>query len=653
MKKAISVILTLLLLASSLIPAAAAADTGYSDVSGHWASKEIAEWSQLGVVQGYDDAFRPDAVITRGELAVILDRILQYQYESETSFSDLNQAFYTQAIQEAVYAGVLEGYGDDTVRPNDNVTRQDAMCMLVRAFDIQTDESGTLNAPDASQVSEYARDAVSALVSGGIVHGRGDGRIDPQGELTRAEMIKLLDNLIAGIISTPGTSSVSVNGMMVVNTAGVALTGATIHGDLLLAPGAGNGDITLKNINVTGNLVVLGGGTVTLSGSSRVSGVTYLNKMGAAVTLNVGEKAQISGVVIQKSSADVALSGTFETVTVNAGSVVTLLAGTTVKTLLLNAPAHIEGEGTVTAAVLSQGASGAVFAAMPGSITGPSGVQVQVNGTTYVSDGTSFSETGGTSGGSSGGGSSGGGSSGGGSGETSVKVTGVTLYVNGDTAIAASTAKGGYQFDLTGQSDDTCLSGIQITTNDRSNTVFQVGTYSVATNQRVTVSTLLGMLGISTSKSVTLEKLRDLGDSCSVTGTIGSVTLTLRFALGDAGPYTISTVTKSGATVITAQLDSSFSDILLSEADTVLGVADPVKLLVSSIADTTDSYQLTVTNGALTFKKTYTYSDISALDMDGLLDKISAKGSYETLGDLTGLTITIVYGSNTLTLVFT
>ena len=72
---------------ATLFPVMALAQ--YSDVEGHWGQAVIEKWSQYGIIQGSDGAFRPDAPMTRGEIAVVISKVFQYQTAAENKFSDL------------------------------------------------------------------------------------------------------------------------------------------------------------------------------------------------------------------------------------------------------------------------------------------------------------------------------------------------------------------------------------------------------------------------------------------------------------------------------------------------------------------------------------------------------------------------------------
>ena len=83
----------------TMLPAAGAASFG--DTRGHWAARVIGEWSDYGVIQVHNGNFNPDNPITSGDMAVVIDKLLDYQTEAENTFTDLGQAYYTGAQRGA------------------------------------------------------------------------------------------------------------------------------------------------------------------------------------------------------------------------------------------------------------------------------------------------------------------------------------------------------------------------------------------------------------------------------------------------------------------------------------------------------------------------------------------------------------------------
>jgi hypothetical protein len=116
------------------------AASSYADVpSTHWAVKEIEYVKQSGLMVGDGNgSFRPDALITRGEMAAIAARYKQLDTSgfTESSFSDVDAAYWGAAyIEAAKAAGILDGYGDGTYRPNGQLTRAEAVKIINRMFD--------------------------------------------------------------------------------------------------------------------------------------------------------------------------------------------------------------------------------------------------------------------------------------------------------------------------------------------------------------------------------------------------------------------------------------------------------------------------------------------------------------------------------------
>ena len=240
------------LLAGALLltPAMAFTDTG-----GHWAESAVNKWSQeYGVLQGYDDgSFRPDASITRGAFAGILDRFLQFQAAAPAgTFSDTKGSRWEDSILKLNAAGVYLG-SEGKALPGDSITRQQAMTMVARAFQLGG-SSDALAYHDEAQVANYARPYIAELTARGWITDALEGSFRPTESLTRAELVNLLNNMIQVLIQTSGDYSSNVEGSLLINAAGgAALSNMTVSGDLLIAPGV-TGAVTLDNVTIAGEL---------------------------------------------------------------------------------------------------------------------------------------------------------------------------------------------------------------------------------------------------------------------------------------------------------------------------------------------------------------------------------------------------------------
>ena len=236
--------------ALAVVPAMA-----FTDTEGHWAEESIQKWSEeYRIIQGYEDGtFRPDASITRGAFAGIMDRFLQFQAISEPeTFSDTAGNYWESAILKLHAAGVYLGTDGKALAGN-TITRQQAVAMIARAFHIEA-EAISLPYGDEAQIAEYARPAVAEMTARGYLNDARDGNFRPTDPITRAEIINILSNMIDTLIQTADPVTGDVAGTLMVNSAdGATLTDMTIHGDLIVAPGV-TGDIGISNVAVQGHI---------------------------------------------------------------------------------------------------------------------------------------------------------------------------------------------------------------------------------------------------------------------------------------------------------------------------------------------------------------------------------------------------------------
>lgn len=271
MKKTKSIFALLLIVTLLLGVSVAAYATVFSDTANHWAKDPVDRWSGYGVIQGYENLFRPNDSITRGEVAVILDRVMAYWEKAENTFSDLDTNFYTDAILRANAAGVMQGDGDN-IYPKDPISREEAAVMIGRALGVK--ESTTASTfSDNSAVSSWAAGFISAMQQKGYIQGDGENtQFRPKDNITRAELVKMLDNIVKGFYYEAGTYTGDVAGTVVVNCGDVTLEDMVIEGDLILAEGVNKGKITLDNVTVKGEIINRGEAEIIEVESSGSSG---------------------------------------------------------------------------------------------------------------------------------------------------------------------------------------------------------------------------------------------------------------------------------------------------------------------------------------------------------------------------------------------
>lgn len=255
----------LFLLTLGLVSATVSAN----DYSQHWAKTAITKWQDYGIVKGYEDqSFRPNNNITRAEFAAIISRVFDLaETRGADTYLDLvleGNKWYAAPIQKVSSAGLMHIEGD-YFNPNQLMTREEAAYSIARAYEMTAEGTPNLVFTDSSQISDWARDAVSTLTKVKYINGNPDGSFRPQGTLTRAELVTMLENITQQLIMKPGTYSQSVSGNVIVSSGGVTLKDMTIEGNLYLTQGIGEGQVSLENVTVKGK-VFINGGTVNMSG---------------------------------------------------------------------------------------------------------------------------------------------------------------------------------------------------------------------------------------------------------------------------------------------------------------------------------------------------------------------------------------------------
>lgn len=169
----------------------------FSDLSGaQWAKEAVEFLYKEGIVQGRSETeFAPNGELTRAELVKLVCEALNVaDTNEEVVFGDVNSGdwFYTY-VKKAAAAGIVLGNGE-SFNPYGKVTREDAALILFRALGIEKGEEISFN--DKGEISEYAKEAVAAMVKGGYVSGMGDGTFKPKSTLTRAQAAQLIYNIL-------------------------------------------------------------------------------------------------------------------------------------------------------------------------------------------------------------------------------------------------------------------------------------------------------------------------------------------------------------------------------------------------------------------------------------------------------------------------
>ena len=178
--------------------------SSFTDMGGTaWASPSVEFLRQYGIVAGYaDQSYGPGQNIRRGDFVLMLCRAFDLSTASAPRYPDVPEdSYYAGAIAAATELGIVSGYRNGRFGPNDPLTRQDAMVMIVRTMQavgrsLPAASASALSVfSDSGQVSDYAIPAAAALVQAGAVNGSG-GRLNPRAAISRAEMAVILHRVL-------------------------------------------------------------------------------------------------------------------------------------------------------------------------------------------------------------------------------------------------------------------------------------------------------------------------------------------------------------------------------------------------------------------------------------------------------------------------
>ena len=157
-----------------------------------------------GLMQGVSTAkFLPDGSTTRAQLVTILWRLEGSPEPADTvSFGDIaDGAWYAKAVRWAAGSGVVKGYDNGNIGPDDAVTREQMVTILYRfaqhkGYDVSAvEDTNTLSFNDTLTVSEYAIPAMQWACGSGMVNGiaqEGEMFLAPKDTTTRAQIATLM-----------------------------------------------------------------------------------------------------------------------------------------------------------------------------------------------------------------------------------------------------------------------------------------------------------------------------------------------------------------------------------------------------------------------------------------------------------------------------
>ncbi|WP_215506673.1 S-layer homology domain-containing protein [Peptoniphilus sp. EMRHCC_23] len=155
---------------------------------------------------GYEDStFRPEGNMTRAEAAAMLARLqgLDTSNDARPDFVDVRSGWYNAVINAVVNAGYMKGYPDGTFRPDGKITRAE-FAQMIKSID----KANTADMPFADAKGHWAEPAIAQAYANGRITGYPDGTFRPDNQITRAEAVTVFNKLYDRSVDAAGLANV-------------------------------------------------------------------------------------------------------------------------------------------------------------------------------------------------------------------------------------------------------------------------------------------------------------------------------------------------------------------------------------------------------------------------------------------------------------
>ncbi|WP_027400553.1 S-layer homology domain-containing protein [Anaerovorax odorimutans] len=369
-----------------------------ADIESHWGNKVITKWLSNNLILGYPDGtFKPNGKITKAEFITLINRVYGFYETTKDNYGDVkSKNWYYNAAGIAKANSYMDWYDKDALSPNSYITRQEVCAIISSIYylDLSKTSIDENTYKDAKDIPQWSKAYVGAAMEKGYLKGYGDKTIKPQGEITRAEALTILDRAVGNLINNEGTygskeNNQEIEGNLTINSKNVVLRNTVIKGDLILAAGIKEGDVDLEKITVEGKVVVNGGGenSIVFNNSemdeiiiSKVNGkirvVSKNSEIGKAILKSEGKlegSFKNSNVKILSRGEKVELEGDFSEVDVASKVKINITEDTVidvlklnekntqvdigkqakVKEIIFNQPTKVTGQGTIIKAVIN------------------------------------------------------------------------------------------------------------------------------------------------------------------------------------------------------------------------------------------------------------------------------------------------------------
>ena len=176
----------------------------FKDTAGHWAQADIEELFGRGIVAGVTaDTFEPERQITRAEFATLVVKALGLSDSTSAGFADVAEGtWYFDSVNTAANAGLIVG-SDGYFRPDDVITREEMAVIVAKAYALcggETGESGAIDRfSDKDQIASWAQASVDIVTGAGLISGMTPSTFSGQNFTTRAQAAAVIRRMLRAV----------------------------------------------------------------------------------------------------------------------------------------------------------------------------------------------------------------------------------------------------------------------------------------------------------------------------------------------------------------------------------------------------------------------------------------------------------------------
>jgi len=183
--------------------------TVFSDMKNvEWAIESVEALYKKGIVKGKSDiTFAPNDPVTREEFVKMLVMSLNiFDKDAKTQFNDVSSSeWYAPYIASAVNTGIINGKANGNFGVGEQITREDMAAVVYRALLYKNSglaaDNAELSFTDSADIADYAVSGVAFMQEKQLIRGNGDGRFSPKENSTRAQAAVIINRLLEFLVN--------------------------------------------------------------------------------------------------------------------------------------------------------------------------------------------------------------------------------------------------------------------------------------------------------------------------------------------------------------------------------------------------------------------------------------------------------------------